>query len=59
MLMIFVLFQVFGKAFSASALFVLGLRMVGKVQTLIGSGLVVPGILIAVKTYVSILYYLK
>lgn len=39
-----------GQAFSASALFLLGLRMVGKVQTLRGSGLVVPGILIATKT---------
>lgn len=43
---------VLGKAFSASALFMLGLRMVGKVQTLRGSGLVVPGILIAVKTLI-------
>ncbi|CAL4069876.1 unnamed protein product, partial [Meganyctiphanes norvegica] len=43
---------VLGKAFSASALFMLGLRMVGKVQTLRGSGFVVPGILIAVKTLI-------
>nr|XP_045596730.1 integral membrane protein GPR155-like isoform X2 [Procambarus clarkii] len=42
--------KVFGQAFSAAALFLLGLRMVGKVQTLRGSGLVIPGILIATKT---------
>nr|XP_027225362.1 integral membrane protein GPR155-like isoform X1 [Penaeus vannamei] len=44
--------KVMGQAFSASALFLLGLRMVGKVQTLRGSGLVVPGILIATKTLI-------
>ncbi|XP_053656255.1 lysosomal cholesterol signaling protein isoform X2 [Cherax quadricarinatus] len=42
--------KVFGQAFSAAALFLLGLRMVGKVQTLRGSGLVIPSILIATKT---------
>ncbi|XP_076059011.1 integral membrane protein GPR155 homolog anchor isoform X2 [Oratosquilla oratoria] len=44
--------KVLGQAFSASALFLLGLHMVGKIQTLRGSGLVVPGILIAVKTLI-------
>ncbi|XP_066945138.1 lysosomal cholesterol signaling protein isoform X2 [Macrobrachium rosenbergii] len=44
--------KVMGQAFSASALFLLGLRMVGKVQTLKGAGLVVPGILIATKTLI-------
>ncbi|KAJ8953723.1 hypothetical protein NQ314_007333 [Rhamnusium bicolor] len=40
---------VLGSAFSASALFLLGLRMVGKVHKLKGATLVVPGILIMVK----------
>ncbi|XP_045108843.1 integral membrane protein GPR155-like isoform X3 [Portunus trituberculatus] len=44
--------KVLGQSFSATALFLLGLRMVGKVQTLKGSGLVVPGILIATKTLI-------
>ncbi|KAB7504868.1 Integral membrane protein, partial [Armadillidium nasatum] len=38
------------KLFSASALFLLGLTMVGKVQSLRGAALVTPGILVAVKT---------
>ncbi|KAK9745312.1 Membrane transport protein [Popillia japonica] len=38
-----------GSAFSASALFLLGLRMVGKVHTLRGATLIIPGILIIVK----------
>lgn len=42
-------FQTLGSAFSATALFLLGLRMVGKVQKLQGAALIVPGILIAVK----------
>ncbi|XP_018027318.1 integral membrane protein GPR155 [Hyalella azteca] len=42
--------SVLGQAFSASALFALGVRMVGQVAALRGSSLVVPGILIAVKT---------
>lgn len=41
--------QVLGSAFSATALFLLGLRMVGKIHTLRGATLVVPGILILVK----------
>ncbi|KAK5638085.1 hypothetical protein RI129_012380 [Pyrocoelia pectoralis] len=41
-----------GSAFSASALFLLGLRMVGKVHKLRGPTLVVPGILIIVKLLV-------
>ena len=44
--------QVLGQAFSATALFGLGVCMVGKVASLRGSSLVVPGILIAVKTSV-------
>ncbi|KAF2359702.1 Membrane transport protein [Trinorchestia longiramus] len=42
--------EVLGQAFSASALFALGVRMVGQVASLRGSSLVVPGILITVKT---------
>jgi len=38
-----------GSAFSASALFSLGLTMVGSAASLKGAGFVVPGILIAVK----------
>ncbi|OAD54808.1 hypothetical protein WN48_06007 [Eufriesea mexicana] len=41
--------DVFGNAFSASALFLLGLMMVGKVHKLKGIALVIPGILILVK----------
>lgn len=41
--------EVLGSAFSASALFLLGLRMVGKIHTLRGAALVVPGIIIMVK----------
>ncbi|RZC40348.1 integral membrane protein GPR155 [Asbolus verrucosus] len=44
--------DVLGSAFSASALFLLGLRMVGKVHKLRGPTLVVPGILIMVKLIV-------
>lgn len=45
--------QVLGSAFSATALFLLGLRMVGKVHKLQGAALLVPGILIAVKLSVN------
>lgn len=41
-----------GSAFSASALFLLGLRMVGKVHKLRGATLVAPGILIVAKLLV-------
>ncbi|CAG5108878.1 Similar to GPR155: Integral membrane protein GPR155 (Homo sapiens) [Cotesia congregata] len=44
-----VILEVFGNAFSASALFLLGLMMVGKIHTLKGPALVIPGILISVK----------
>ncbi|XP_015519847.1 lysosomal cholesterol signaling protein [Neodiprion pinetum] len=44
-----VILKVFGDAFAASALFLLGLMMVGKVHTLKGRALVIPGILISVK----------
>ncbi|CAH1115315.1 unnamed protein product [Psylliodes chrysocephalus] len=44
--------KILGSAFSASALFLLGLRMVGKVHKLTGATLVVPGILIMVKLLV-------
>lgn len=44
--------EVFGNAFSASALFLLGLMMVGKVHKLKGTALVIPGILISVKLFV-------
>lgn len=43
---------VLSSAFSATALFALGLRMVGKNQELSGAKLVVPGLLIAVKCLV-------
>ncbi|XP_043252553.1 integral membrane protein GPR155 [Colletes gigas] len=44
--------NVFGNAFSASALFLLGLMMVGKIHKLKGIALVIPGILISVKLLV-------
>lgn len=44
--------EVFGNAFSASALFLLGLMMVGKVHKLKGTALVIPGILISIKLLV-------
>ncbi|KAL1501570.1 hypothetical protein ABEB36_006870 [Hypothenemus hampei] len=44
--------SVLGSAFSASSLFLLGLRMVGKIHKLTGATLVVPGILIMVKLIV-------
>ncbi|XP_053981546.1 integral membrane protein GPR155 [Hylaeus volcanicus] len=44
--------DVFGNAFSATALFLLGLMMVGKVHKLKGTALVIPGILISVKLLV-------
>lgn len=44
--------EVLGNAFSASALFLLGLMMVGKVHKLKGTALVIPGILISVKLLV-------
>ncbi|XP_076756400.1 integral membrane protein GPR155 homolog anchor [Xylocopa sonorina] len=44
--------EVFGNAFSATALFLLGLMMVGKVHKLKGTALVIPGILISVKLLV-------
>lgn len=45
--------QVFGSAFSAAALFLLGLRMVGQMHQLRGANLVTPCILICVKWYLS------
>ncbi|KAI5711782.1 hypothetical protein M8J75_003100 [Diaphorina citri] len=47
--LLFKILDVFSSAFSATALFLLGLRMVGKVQTLHGTALIVPGVLIGVK----------
>ncbi|XP_012282848.1 integral membrane protein GPR155 [Orussus abietinus] len=47
-----VVLDVFGNAFSASALFLLGLMMVGKVHTLRGAALLIPGVLISVKLLV-------
>ncbi|XP_026762857.1 integral membrane protein GPR155 isoform X2 [Galleria mellonella] len=43
------LLEVFGQAFSASALFLLGLHMVGQIHRLRGPALVLPCVLIAVK----------
>lgn len=50
--LLFSILDVFAKAFTATALFLLGLRMVGKVQTLHGTALIVPGILIGIKLIV-------
>uniref|UniRef100_A0A8D8UIQ9 Integral membrane protein GPR155 n=2 Tax=Cacopsylla melanoneura TaxID=428564 RepID=A0A8D8UIQ9_9HEMI len=50
--LLFKILEVFSEAFPATALFLLGLRMVGKVQTLHGSALLVPGVLIGVKLVV-------
>lgn len=50
--MLSAILQVLGDAFSASALFLLGLMMVGKVHTLKGAALVIPGILICIKLLV-------
>lgn len=47
-----VVLEVFGNAFSASALFLLGLMMVGKIHKLKGVALVIPGILISIKLLV-------
>lgn len=44
--------EVFGNAFSASALFLLGSMMVGKIHKLKGIALVIPGILISIKLLV-------
>ncbi|KAI5645450.1 membrane transport protein domain-containing protein [Phthorimaea operculella] len=46
------LLQVFGDAFSASALFLLGLRMVGQIHRLKGPALLLPCVLIMVKLIV-------
>ncbi|KAJ2944304.1 hypothetical protein O0L34_g18290 [Tuta absoluta] len=46
------LLQVFGNAFSASALFLLGLRMVGQIHRLKGPALLLPCVLIMVKLIV-------
>ncbi|KAF0302670.1 Integral membrane protein GPR155 [Amphibalanus amphitrite] len=43
--------KVLGQAFSASALFMLGIQMVGKVKSMKGSTLLVPLILISVKCF--------
>ncbi|KAJ0178353.1 hypothetical protein K1T71_006176 [Dendrolimus kikuchii] len=43
------LLEVFGQSFSASALFLLGLRMVGQIHRLRGPALVLPCVLIMVK----------
>lgn len=43
------LFQVFGQSFAATALFLLGLRMVGQIHRLRGPALLLPCVLIMVK----------
>ena len=50
--MIQVVLEVLGNAFSATALFLLGLMMVGKIHKLKGVALVIPGILISIKLLV-------
>lgn len=47
-----VILDVLGNAFSATALFLLGLMMVGKIHKLKGAALVIPGILISIKLLV-------
>uniref|UniRef100_A0ABD2W0Q9 DEP domain-containing protein n=1 Tax=Trichogramma kaykai TaxID=54128 RepID=A0ABD2W0Q9_9HYME len=47
-----VILEVFGNAFSATALFLLGLMMVGKIHKLKGPALVLPGIIISLKLLV-------
>lgn len=47
-----VVLEVLGNAFSATALFLLGLMMVGKIHKLKGAALVIPGILISIKLLV-------
>ena len=47
-----VVLEVFGNAFSATALFLLGLMMVGKIHKLKGAALVLPGIVISIKLLV-------
>lgn len=49
---ILVVLEVLGNAFSATALFLLGLMMVGKIHKLKGAALVIPGILISIKLLV-------
>lgn len=49
LLTFFLIQQAFGNAFSSAALFLLGLRMVGKAKTFQGGGFILPGILILVK----------
>uniref|UniRef100_A0A336MYM7 CSON010205 protein n=1 Tax=Culicoides sonorensis TaxID=179676 RepID=A0A336MYM7_CULSO len=44
--------RAFGNAFSGAALFLLGIRMVGKAKTFQGGGFILPGILIIVKLLV-------
>jgi hypothetical protein len=44
--------RVFGNSFAASALFLLGVRMVGKAHKFQGSGFLLPGVLIIVKLLV-------
>ncbi|KAJ6641073.1 Integral membrane protein, partial [Pseudolycoriella hygida] len=44
--------RVFGNSFSATALFLLGLRMLGKARELQGAGFLTPGVLILVKLLV-------
>jgi len=41
---------VLGQAFQATALFYLGVKMVGNMKTKVGSGLVVPLLLITAKS---------
>lgn len=44
------LFAVSGNAYSATALFYIGLTLVGKIQGQMGMGLIVPLLLIGAKT---------
>lgn len=43
------IFRAFGNAFSGAALFLLGLRMVGKAKTFQQGGFILPGILVIIK----------
>ncbi len=46
---VYKIISAFAQSFAASALFLLGVRMVGKAHKLSGSGFLLPGILIIVK----------
>lgn len=52
-------FDVFGKSFSATALFLLGLRMVDSTKYFRGPELLTPIVLILMKEYVNIFFFIS